>query len=368
MLVRRLASVRLSHVKGALTYYADPAVEGRAPATSRMDAFPDGGPACAGYLPLDCTCLPEKVRVVYGPRPAALQFLPGNRVHVMDRMSDPSNYAHLLLDTVISAYAAVQIYGDRPQDLQPLFLNDCQTFTDQPQHKHYRKGGEYYLLPPRMQTANELCAEKTAQWLPLAFTHEPLYPPHGDACFREVIVGHAHALSVGTMFPHRGVAVRALRRHVRRQLGLPARVDIKQHKVIVLVKTNVIRPAIDFDSCAALRNIMARDPDAPAAKVLVECIRPASMSIKEQLTAIEDATLVVSEHGSTSYISFFQTPKTSLIILGDKEAMALLSHVDVQTWFHPRSYLTSSPEWGRLPGLVMLALDRAGRKLGLERL
>lgn len=362
-------------VDGLLTYYVDPFVESRAPRTTRMEAFPGGGPACAGYLPLDCTCVPERTDIRHEPRPETLEFMSEDKVHLLDRMSDPSNYAHLLLDTVISSYAAADMFGDSLLKLQPVFLNNCTTFTDQEVHAHMRKGGIHYIVPgTNGKTAKDLCEEKTREWLPLAFDHPPMFPPHKDVCFRELVVGHSHALSVGSMFPHRGVSIRKLRQRVLQKLALPVlQPSREKHHVVVLEKVQLITPSLGLDVCdltkralnPATKNANLEPGDREIVKVT--CITPAKMSIRKQMRAISAATVVVSEHGSTTYLSFFQSPGTSLVVIGAKEAMALLSNTDVQTWFHPL-HLAVLPSGGGFAGLLHLALDRAGRRLGLPSL
>jgi hypothetical protein len=304
--------------------------------------------------------------------------MPNDRVHLLDRMSDPSNYAHLLLDTVISAYAAADIFGDPLDALQPVFLNNCTTFTDQDVHAHLRKGGVDFIYPGAGgKTAYDLCEEKTRDWLPLAFDHPPMFSPHEDVCFRELVVGHAHALSVGTMFPHRGVSIRKLRRRVLQKLALPASsLSLKEHHVIVLTKVQLRTPSVGLDICEMTRRALASvNSDArrqsgaerQTLTVKVTCFTPAMMSVRKQMRVISAATVVVTEHGSTSYLSFFQNPGTSLIVIGTKEAMALLSNTDVQTWFHPVD-LAILPGGGGFAGLLQLALDRSGRRLGLASL
>jgi hypothetical protein len=361
-------------ISGVLTYFADPAVEFVAPRTTRMETFPGGGPACAGYLPLDCTCVPERTDVKYERRPETLQLMPEDRVHFLDRMSDPSNYAHLLLDTVISSYAAADMFGDPLRKIQTVFLNNCTTFTDQEVHAHMREGGIHHIVPGAGgKTANDLCEEKTRDWLPLVFDHPPMFPPHKDVCFRELVVGHAHALSVGTVFPHRGVSVRKLRRRVLHGLALPVSPSLNKHHVVVLKKVQLISPSLGLDVCdmtkIALSSVRGevRGQSGKKESIKVTCITPADMNIRTQMRAISAATVVVSEHGSTTYLSFFQNPGTSLVVVGTKEAMALLSNTDVQTWFHPLN-LATLPNGGGFAGLLQLAMDRAGRRLGLPSL
>ena len=96
------------------------------------------------------------------------------------------------------------------------------------------------------------------------------------------------------------------------------------------------------------------------------------MSVKEQVAAAADATVILAEEGSTSYLSLFQRPGSSLVVVGSKEMYILYSLSDVQVWFiDPERIERSTREGGRHcegKATLRLAMDRAGRRLGINAL
>jgi len=419
---RRLRICKLRDVclvNGRLRYYMDPSVEGRAPQGMRITAFPDGGPVCVGLLPLG-NCSREhvvQVEVEPGPRPAHLLFA-GNidegstgdlsaeallvrrqerggvpaekddsrspptsaprkgswsggsvRVHMLDIMSDPSNWAHLMLDTLLPAYAAAELFDDDIDDVQIVSLNSCSTFDQQPDIAH--KAGK--RIPGTGMTLREACEANVARWVPELFRHDILMAsPNKDVCFRSLVMGHSHSLGLGYWFPHRGVAARHARQRIYSSLGIPDLRAFEKHHIIVLSKkmqwTGPVREG--FDLCDVVGSWLASAHDRN--DLSFSCISPSEMSVKEQVAAAADATVILAEEGSTSYLSLFQRPGSSLVVVGSKEMYILYSLSDVQVWFiDPERIERSTREGGRHregKATLRLAMDRAGRRLGINAL
>jgi hypothetical protein len=96
-------------IDGKLTYYMDPIIEGAVPWFMRITAFQGLGglfyPSMTSKL-LDNMRGYEKAlympNIVASPRPSDMPFAPAGVLYVLDQFSDPSNWAHLLLDTIAS--------------------------------------------------------------------------------------------------------------------------------------------------------------------------------------------------------------------------------------------------------------------------
>jgi hypothetical protein len=416
---RRLRICKLRDVclvNGRLRYYMDPSVEGRAPQGMRITAFPEGGPVCVGLLPLG-NCSREhvvQVEVEPGPRPAHLVFAGNNdesssgdsssevlllreqgrggvhvemddsqllptstprkgsrndrsaRVHMLDIMSDPSNWAHLMLDTLLPAYAAAELFDDDVNDVQIVSLNSCSTFAEQSGLAH--KAGR--RIPDTGMTLREACEANVARWVPELFRHDILMAsPSNDVCFRSLVMGHSHSLGLGYWFPHRGVAARHARQRIYSSLSIPDLRTFDRHHIVVLIKesqwTGVVLEG--FDLCRVVESWLAR---ARKRNVLsFSCISPSEMSVKEQVAAAADATVILVEEGSTSYLSLFQRPGSSLVVVGSKEMYILYSLSDVQVWFIDPERMGSTREDGQRhegKATLRLAMDRAGRRLGIN--
>jgi hypothetical protein len=374
-------------IDGRLRYYMDSSVEGRAPHSMRISAFPENGPVCVGLLPLG-NCSREhvvQVEVEQGPRPGHLPFAGENdtqakissagklgrmktsngaRVHMLDIMSDPSNWAHLMLDTLLPAYAAAEIFDDDVEDVQIVSLNNCSTFEHQPGLAH--KAGQ--RIPGTGMTLQEACEANMARWVPELFRHDVLMAsPSKDVCFRSLIMGHSHSLGLGYWFPHRGVAARRARQRIYSSSDISEVRKFDRHHIVVLTKkaqwTGHVRDG--FDLCKVVGSWIA---SAREQKLLsFSCVSPSQMSVREQVIAAADATVVLTEEGSTSYLSMFQRPGSSMVVVGSKEMYILYALADVQIWFVDVDKMGSNTRERDDEGkaILHLAMDRAGRRLGI---
>jgi hypothetical protein len=103
-----------------------------------------------------------------------------------------------------------------------------------------------------------------------------------------------------------------------------------------------------------------------SAAVPVTCAEPTLLGAKEQLEIVAEATLVVCENGSTGYAALLQRAGSSFIsVVGGqatvaKEPQVLLYLADAQTFYLAVDDVS--------PGALLLALERAGARLGIPNL
>ncbi len=332
-------------VAGELTYYADPELERTTPEMFRLQTLlnekpvglgvdvPTGigtGFAYTGYLSgcqRNARFLP---RVVLGPRPAGLPFHEDDRVYIMGELSHSQNYGHLLVDSVLPTLSVADAFGLAPAQTQYVGFTNCSTFA--------MAVGETPQGPNSV-----VCERQVERWMVPILSRPPLFPPHADGCFRRAIYGHEHQFSLGGMYLHRSAAMRTARLQLHRALGVSPHVDfsVRTHKVVVLQKVPLYTAEFLTTMCENVKRWAAAIEPQPD----VECFKPGEFSVKKQLETISTATTVVAEHGSTSYMSMFQPPGSSLLILVPsvdltpfKEVQVLLYNTDVST-----CYITSSP-------------------------
>ena len=332
-------------VDDELVYYEDPTVEGVAPdiyrfaeaaAGVRHGLFKESGP----------------IRVEHGPLPTDADFEPTHRVHILDVMSDASNYGHLLLDTMLPAFAAADIFDAPAEALQIVEWLSCDSYLNRSSMSH--------MAGPNFSKNVGRCRDQLQRWVPALFSHPILLPPFRKTCFHRLIYGHSSMLNGHSYFPHRSAAVRSMRLALYNNLHLPLpelTVPIASHKVYVWRKV-VINSASEGDPCAIV--------DSWALGVPTKCTTPALMDLRGQAEEMADATLVVTEDGSTTYGAFFfLRPGASLIVIGKREAHMLLQLTHINVY-----YITTAS--AKIPGegaaLAAVALDRAGRRLGIEKL
>jgi len=270
-------------------------------------------------------------------------------------------------DTLVPTIAAAQLWGHDPASAVLLLGNDCATFTDNPGMSHLP--ANVPLKDGRLPRA--ACQDNLARWVPFLFAAPPLLPPHPDACYHELVLGHTHALSLGHWYAHRGAAHRVARTMAHARAGrVPPEVagPPRAHAVHVWSKlggqTAHIKPG--WDICAAVRGWVAELAvlSSSAALPSVTCSAPATLSPAEQLASLDEATVIVSEHGSTTYLAPFARPGASAIIVGRKEAHVLLGLPDLRVLY----VSVEGAMGGEGPGLLALALDTAGQRMGLPAL
>ena len=311
------------------------------------------GFAYTGYLAgcrRDARVLP---RVVLGPRPAGLPFHEDDRGYVMGELSNAQNYGHLLVDSVLPTLSVADAFGLAPAQTQYVGFTNCSTMP--------------MAAGDTSQGLNSaVCERQVERWMVPILSRPPLFPPHADGCFRRAIYGHEHQLSLGGMYLHRSAAMRTARLQLHRTLGVAPLVDFsaRAHKVVVLQKVPLHTAEFLKTMCDNVRQWASAIEPQPD----VECFRPGEFSVKQQLETISTATTVVAEHGSTSYMSIFQPPGSSLLILVPsvdlkpfKEVQVLLYNTDVQAFYAMNSPL----EAGTGPGVLLMALERAGRRLNV---
>lgn len=348
-------------VGGQLTYFASP-LEGGDAALMGMGAFPDGGPSCIGMIgggPEDFCRKSPTIAVVAAPRPAHLRFAHDGEgwLHALDRMSDPSNYAHLMADSLVSAFGGAAIFGDDLMKVALVSGNNCSTFCSVPGMMHMpcdvpipNSGGLY----PR-----DLCRRSLEQWGGALLAGYQL-PPHADGCFEDLMLGHSHAFSLGHNYPHRGLAMRMARVAAHGHLGLPLPEKgppLAEHHVLVWIKAVVHTSAVGLDVCGLV-------PSWLPGSVRVTCIVPHKMTAREQIASLADVSVVVTEHGSTTHLATFMRPGSSLLVFGQREALTLFANADVRVLYVAPGHALA----GEGAAALMLSLDTAGKRLGLPAL
>jgi hypothetical protein len=330
---------------GALQYYVDPAVEDFTPQNLRASSLESGFYYQSLLDVLQQT--PHFPRIVRGSIPSDLVSLPDDRLYVFDEFAFPATYSHVLLDEVMPAYSASEVLGINAADMQLVGVRTCDQLA--------------YGSPDR-------CRENTARWLPKFFRHAYLPAPQKDACFRQILVGHHGMFSLTTqMYMHRASAIRAMRVDLLLAEGLPVNMDHpSEHFVLVLQKVAEISAVGYPGICADVTQWVARLSPAPK----VECVTPKDMSIRDQLVALARATVTVSEHGSTSYASLFQTPGSSIVAVNadpppqyTKEMKVLNFNIDVQAFYTTKVKIDA----GEGPGTLLVALERAGTRFNLPQ-
>jgi hypothetical protein len=292
--------------------------------------------------------------IVAGPRPPGLPWLEDRdggsaTVHTIGLLSFANNWGHVLVDTILSAYAAAQAFGfDPATDVRPLNFASCDTIV----------ASQSALQYDPSTTFAAACRMHLERWLAPAFAHRfSMAPEFRNTCVRQLIIGHESSLSLKGLYHSRASAIRTLRATLHAAYGV-AEPPLARHEILVLPKT-ALSNAPDLPQLCGL----VRAAAAPL-RVPVMCAEPSLLGARAQLELLSNATLTVSENGSTGYASLFQRPGSSFlsVLVGAageaaKETQTFLYNADVQTFYATAAEVT--------PGTLLVALERAGARLGL---
>ena len=311
---------------------------------------------------------------IEGPRPAHLRYAPGAAtIHALHAMSFPNNWGHVIVDTILPALSALEVFGYNHSDLQLLSLVTCATAHG---------SSTPAAFAPTASTLGSMCEDNLQRWLAPAFAHPQLFPADFEnACFSRLLVGQGATFSLDALYLHRASAARTLRVLLLRAYGLAhleaPGAGLAAHTIIVLVKAPQVNTAYLPGLCVQVKAWAARlrqggggssssNSGSSAAPVPVRCAHPALMPAREQLELYASGTVFVMENGSTTYAALLLAPGASCVaVLGvpeqvAKEAATTLHLPDVNFFY---SNLSDMEAMGA--ETLLLAAERAGVRLGL---
>ena len=340
-------------IGGELTYFLDPVLDNSSSSNMRLSAFDGPGMFFSGQRAASFK-VPSRLRRVIGPRPSNVPLAPNDRLYMQSELSFPSGWGHVLVDTIVPAYAAAAVYGVSIDDVQHVGVDSCATTLTANE-----------VSPYSFTFASTSCEAHFERFYKHLMHWPYLNPPHADTCFHAYVVGQESMFSLaGDQLLSRGPTARALRAKFHASYGVPmdAR-PLSAHHVVVWEMKGDYAQSMYTTLCDDVRAWAAAiDQSLP-----VTCVKPADMTIPDQLRLVTNASVVVAEHGSTTYAAMFNVPGSSIIITYPegvpwaKEARTLLFILDVQAFFISQQ----KAQGGEGVGMLQLALDRSGRRLNI---
>ena len=350
---------------GQLHFYTDPQLEARLPTGLRLATLVASGFLYRGaYEGGVGDSL--KPAVVAGPRPPTLPYAPPSRLYLATALNNAQNYAHLLTDTVLPAFAAAELHGLRVEDVQHIGLTTCANF----QNSGWRsKAGVPF---------SDSCRGNFERWYAALMPHpyldmSPGSQGGGMVCFKHLLLGQDAAFS-GAMFGgqfERARAVRGMRRQALSYAfegqaagAAAAAAPPSQRTLLVLQQHNPVNaPTALGDICA-----LALGAAPPAQPVL--CEQPGNQTVRAQVRSIASARVLLCEHGSTCYAALFAPPGAAVVVVvpdsatAAKEGHVLLFLPDIHVLFVSEA---SARSRGELAAVLELALLRSeGRGAAAE--
>jgi len=343
-------------VNGTVTYYSDPQLDSVVPAYASMPAFLEIGLVFAGYrYDLNDKSPGWMPNLVNGRIPTSYSRGPRD-TYILDQLSYADNYAHLLIDSLWGGHMAAAMFDFDMTKAQFLGLVSCAT------NPHF--GSD--------ETLKQKCSRNVAKWTSVLseFPYLPIEDIKTPMCLSALIVGASQAFSLKSFHVMRGIILRNAREYVLAKLNLTENETspLEHHHVVVLMKSSggatraAKYPELCSDVTTWANNIVP--------SVSIECIEGTPhLTVYSQVKSVLGASVIVTEHGSVSYTTRFARRGASCLHIGEDpptemlDAQVFLHDVDRQTFFMS----STGPRRGDLAGMLLLALVRAGERLGLPQ-
>lgn len=336
-------------VNGKLTYYSRYGSD-----KVHSDYLPEGfGGNMFHVAYLRAFTLP--LQNVIGPVPSEYQFS-GVNLTFLDANSWSFNYGHYLIDNTIPNMMSARLFDLPFEGTQQLFETNCRLFS---------------ILEPAfadrivtynrsMGTYRQACLAKLDGMYQHFYDHKPLYLDNMQSstmCFRKMMVGQGSTFGLKSIDLSRALFLREFRDYtIKRILARNPQMTMPAQEDLVLVGLRTVGAAggkIINEICDAVTTAL-RDNAEFNTRFKVECFVPSDLSFEEEIRQVQRAKVIVSVHGTISYMSLFSRDGTQQISIANPKELKENQILLYATHFHTL-YLTWD-KMQRLPGLLHHAL------------
>jgi hypothetical protein len=273
------------------------------------------------------------------------------------------NFAHLLLDELYSALAAMDIF-DIPYDKSRILYHGCSS--------HYNKVNLYDPVNPHQhpylfeEPVPQICENNMKLYSKLVFGQEAVELSHfdnKDVCFKKLIMGQGYVLSSYFVDKQRAVTLRKGRNLILKNLGFDHLLRPKTLSIMILPKKAGFYSSAWLEMCddvtAIVRNEM-RLLDIP-----IQCLtHDSSRSVEDEIFLMQQATFVIAEHGTISFIPLYAQDGAVLMSVGTKDKLK-----DGQTLLyatHLHVMYAAVEERETMAAVIRLGLARAAMNFDIE--
>jgi hypothetical protein len=356
-----LARNRLCHfenicwVNDQLVFYEDPGLRASTPDYLWPESFRADGHEPMLYLGyLDGSRWSPAIET--GPLPEST-VINASATFLLGEKSFSDNFAHLLIDDLIPALQGLSMF-DFPLDSGLLLsLSGCS------------RASELYnpddITPYANRPRKDVCFDNYNTYAPLLLGR-PMVDVRQEwkgatVCMRHALAGHSSVFGLRTLDVERAPSFRWARDRIVQGLGLAAIPRPQRHSVAVLSKRlgfagGSIWATLCEDTDATVRAI---DPSIP-----VRCYDPVGQNLTAQVQSSLESTLVVAEHGTTSYTAMFGHDGLVLVSIADR---AMVKDMQINLYLtHVDTYYMAHEDRGtHFEGMLRFALARAAVNFGL---
>lgn len=141
-----------------------------------------------------------------------------------------------------------------------------------------------------------------------------------DFCFRKLIMGHGHVLSSGFVDKQRSVQLRKGRDLILKNLGFKDLLRPKTLSVTILPKKGGFYSSAWLSMCQDVTNIVRNELKMD--EIPIRCLpHDGSLSVEDEIALMQEATFLIAEHGTISFIPLYANDGAVLLSVGTKDKL-----------------------------------------------
>lgn len=289
--------------------------------------YPKDGPVPAEYLPsgfggnvnhlsyLRAFTMP--VSTEYSAIPAQYPFH-NVKYAFLDANSWSFNHGHYLNDNVMPTFAASKLFRFPLEEAQQVFETKCRLFSTLEEAFSHR----VVQYNRSLGTYQQACLNRLNSMWPHFYNHQPMYVDDlrsQSLCFKNMITGQGSSYGLKSLDLTRALYFREFRDHVvgRIKEAMPPQENL------ILVGLRTVGSAggsIINDLCAQVTKALQKI-DTYKDKYRVECFVPSDLSFEDEIKQVQRAKVLVSVHGTISYMVLFTRDGTEQISIASPKEL-----------------------------------------------
>jgi nucleoside-diphosphate-sugar epimerase len=252
------------------------------------------------------------------------------KVHYLDGHSNAYNYGHYLLDNVMPHFITSLQFGiPFTGNSRQVFESSCKKFGSQ-----WEKVAHTPIpFNTSMGTFRQACLKKLNSDWSYFFDYPPLYleyPYSSDICFRTLMIGQSSAYGLKSLDLTRSANIRAFRNYVLNRLSAVHGISLPvTAENIILVGTRSVGHSGGeqyTDLCNTVKHAVKQLALDSIEHYKVVCIVNQDLSFSQEIQYIQRAKIIISVHGTISYMSLFAKDGTQQIIFYDPKENRMKEH------------------------------------------
>lgn len=318
---------------GKLQFYISPERAATLPKEYQIDGF-NGKMFHIGHL-REYTLSMETVKSAV---PTDIPFS-HSKITFLDANSWSFNYGHYLLDNVLAAFTAATTFNIPFHGTEQLFETNCARFSVLDDAFTNR----LVTYNKSMGSYKQACLEKLDGMHQYFFDYRPMYIDKlgsNKFCFDKLMVGQGSTFGLKSIDLSRGAVMRQFRDFVVKRIGKRKGLYPPPQEDIILVglrTPGAAGGALIDDLCGHVTKALSTLSDAYSSKFKVECIVPSTMSFEDEIFHAQKAKLIVTLHGTISYLAMFARDGTQQLSIANpkelKENQMLLYATHIETLY-----------------------------------